>query len=230
MKQILCFGDSNTYGLIPGTKDRYDVNTRWTGILNSNLNEYGYNVLEEGAVGRTSIFEDPVRPGLKGVDKLPGILQTSGDLDIAVIMLGTNDCKIFYGATAEVIGFGIRTVLHQIKSFRPKTKILLVSPIYLGDDVYDGFDLDFDERSVEVSKQLGDVYQSIASQEGIYFLRASDVVSPSADDREHLNVEGHARFAEAVTNKIIEISRQNSVTFGDTSRQEKEKCYEKQAV
>ena len=24
MKQILCFGDSNTYGLIPGTKDRYD--------------------------------------------------------------------------------------------------------------------------------------------------------------------------------------------------------------
>lgn len=23
MKQILCFGDSNTYGLIPGTKERY---------------------------------------------------------------------------------------------------------------------------------------------------------------------------------------------------------------
>lgn len=29
MKQILCFGDSNTYGLIPGTKDRYDWDTRW---------------------------------------------------------------------------------------------------------------------------------------------------------------------------------------------------------
>ena len=216
MKQILCFGDSNTYGLIPGTKERYDINTRWTGILNSNLKAYGYNVLEEGVCGRTSVFEDPVRPGLKGVDKLPGILQTSGDLDIAVIMLGTNDCKICYGATAEVIGFGIRTVLHQIKSFRPKTKILLVSPIYLGDDVYDGFDLDFDEKSVEVSKKLGDVYQSIAKQEGIYFLRASDFVSPSTDDREHLNVEGHARFAEAVTIKIKEILE--------------EKCYEKQAV
>jgi len=23
MKEILCFGDSNTYGLIPGTKERY---------------------------------------------------------------------------------------------------------------------------------------------------------------------------------------------------------------
>ena len=24
MKEILCFGDSNTYGLIPGTTRRYD--------------------------------------------------------------------------------------------------------------------------------------------------------------------------------------------------------------
>ena len=33
MKQILCFGDSNTYGLIPGTKDRYDWDTRWSGRI-----------------------------------------------------------------------------------------------------------------------------------------------------------------------------------------------------
>ena len=31
MKEILCFGDSNTYGLIPGTKNRYGRDTRWTG-------------------------------------------------------------------------------------------------------------------------------------------------------------------------------------------------------
>lgn len=30
MKQILCFGDSNTYGLIPGTAERYDCKVRWT--------------------------------------------------------------------------------------------------------------------------------------------------------------------------------------------------------
>ena len=27
MKEILCFGDSNTYGLIPGTKERYGRDT-----------------------------------------------------------------------------------------------------------------------------------------------------------------------------------------------------------
>ena len=37
MKEILCFGDSNTYGLIPGTTSRFDRSTRWTGILESAL-------------------------------------------------------------------------------------------------------------------------------------------------------------------------------------------------
>ena len=37
MKQILCFGDSNTYGLIPGTKDRYDWDTRWSGRIGQRM-------------------------------------------------------------------------------------------------------------------------------------------------------------------------------------------------
>ena len=30
MKQILCFGDSNTWGLIPKTNKRYEWGVRWT--------------------------------------------------------------------------------------------------------------------------------------------------------------------------------------------------------
>lgn len=39
MREILCFGDSNTYGLIPGTSERYKENVRWTGILQEKLRE-----------------------------------------------------------------------------------------------------------------------------------------------------------------------------------------------
>ena len=46
MKQIVCFGDSNTYGLIPGTTDRYDWNTRWTGIVGEEMSRQGYLVQE----------------------------------------------------------------------------------------------------------------------------------------------------------------------------------------
>ena len=61
MKQILCFGDSNTYGLIPGTTGRYDWNVRWSGILGERMRPYGYRIVEEGLCGRTTVFEDLVK-------------------------------------------------------------------------------------------------------------------------------------------------------------------------
>ena len=111
MKQILCFGDSNTYGLIPATKDRYDWNTRWTGILSKKIEKNGYRVVEEGLCGRTTIFEDATRKGRKGANLLPIILETHKPIDTVVLMLGTNDCKTAYGATAEKIGSGIELLI-----------------------------------------------------------------------------------------------------------------------
>ena len=46
MREILCFGDSNTYGLIPGTKERYKENIRWTGILQQKLKEKDCRIVE----------------------------------------------------------------------------------------------------------------------------------------------------------------------------------------
>ncbi len=49
MKQILCLGHSNTYGLIPGTTNqRYGWGTRWTSILDDKVRTKGYRVIEEG--------------------------------------------------------------------------------------------------------------------------------------------------------------------------------------
>ena len=46
MREILCFGDSNTYGLIPGTKERYKENIRWTGILQQKLKEKDCRIVD----------------------------------------------------------------------------------------------------------------------------------------------------------------------------------------
>ena len=45
MKQILCFGDSNTYGLVPATTDRYGWGVRWTSIINEKLGLQEYRVI-----------------------------------------------------------------------------------------------------------------------------------------------------------------------------------------
>ena len=37
MKEILCFGDSNTYGYCPDGSGRFDADTRWTGLLQKKL-------------------------------------------------------------------------------------------------------------------------------------------------------------------------------------------------
>ena len=47
MKNILCFGDSNTWGYTPGTAVRYDIHTRYTGVMQDELGaEYRILLLE----------------------------------------------------------------------------------------------------------------------------------------------------------------------------------------
>ena len=117
MKQILCFGDSNTYGLIPGTTNqRYGWGTRWTSILDDKVRTKGYRVIEEGLCGRTTVFDDPFRTERRGTEMLPAILESHRPVDTIVLMLGTNDCKSVYSATPEVIGQGIEQLSGVVQS------------------------------------------------------------------------------------------------------------------
>ena len=205
MKQILCFGDSNTYGLIPGTAERYPWNVRWTGLLQEKVRQKGYRVIEEGLCGRTTVFEDPLREGRKGTGLLPVLLESHKPVDIVILMLGTNDCKTIYDASAKVIGKGIERLLEQITYSDPSCKILLISPIALGKGVWEeGYDPEFNEISVQTATELPEVYKEIAEKRNISFLPASQYAEPSEADREHLNEEGHKSLADAVY-KAIEI-------------------------
>lgn len=214
MKEILCFGDSNTYGLIPGTTRRYDRETRWTGILAEKLYDKGYRIIEEGLCGRTSVFDDATRDGRNGAKVLPMLLETHAPLDQVVLMLGTNDCKIYNHASAERIGKGIEKLIQQIKKHDPTIDILLVSPIELGEDVWKpGFDPEFDQHSVKVSKQLKQTYLKIAWKYGCDFLAASDVAKPSKADMEHMNEKGHKNLAKAIESFLVEKERNHSNNY-----------------
>lgn len=199
MKQILCFGDSNTYGLIPGEGGRYPWGVRWTSILNEKLGSENYRVIEEGLCGRTVLFDDPLRQGRCGTKMLPVILETHSPIDIVVVMLGTNDCKSIYKATADFIGKGIRKIISQIHSYSGKSRILLISPIHLGTDVWkNDYDPEFSALSITTSKELAGVYKKVCADENIYFLDASAYAAPSSADWEHLDAKGHRLLAEAV--------------------------------
>ena len=83
-------------------------------------------------------------------------------------------------------------------------KVLLVSPIHLGDDVWKSeFDPEFDSDSVVVSKQLKGVYEDIAKRYQTEFLAASDYAQFSTADMEHMDAEGHKKLADAIYEKLL---------------------------
>ena len=70
-------------------------------------------MIEEGLCGRTTVFDDPFREGRRGTQLFPTLLETHRLLDCIVIMLGTNDCKTVYGASAGVIAKGVEKLIEQ---------------------------------------------------------------------------------------------------------------------
>lgn len=203
MSSILAFGDSNTWGFVPGTKTyaRFAEDVRWTGILRRKC--ANCHVIEEGLCGRTTVFEDCRRPGRKGIDALPEILDRNPSLNAIVIMLGTNDCKSAYDASADTIGEGMELCISEAKKHISPDRILLVSPIFLGKDVWKpNKDPEFDHDSIAKSHELKDVYQRLARKHGTQFMAASDFVTADEADNEHIGSEGHKLFATAIYEKL----------------------------
>lgn len=144
------------HGAIDGeSRKRLPWGVRWTSLLQEKLNKEEYRVIEEGLCGRTTVFEDPLRDGRKGTALFPTLLETHAQVDVITLMLGTNDCKTVFGASADVIGKGIIRLLDQVQEYAPKAKVLLMAPIYLGEKVWqEGYDQEFSRESVIVSRNL----------------------------------------------------------------------------
>ncbi len=206
MKQILVFGDSNTYGLDAATGGRFPWGVRWTSLLNEMLGTDGYNVIEEGLCGRTTVFDDLTRDLRNGAKVLPGVLEANKDLDYVIIMLGTNDCKTAYKADAKTIANGVTKLVKQVKSHNDKAKILLISPIHFGENVWkENYDPEFSPESIVVNEALAEEYKRVAKNESIYFMDASRYAEPSKVDEQHLDAEGHRALGQAIYNKLNDI-------------------------
>ena len=74
MKEILCFGDSNTHGYMPGLGTRYPYDVRWPGVL-ARLLGAEYHIVEEGMDGRTTAFEDAVSGLERLVEDMGGYFE-----------------------------------------------------------------------------------------------------------------------------------------------------------
>lgn len=85
--------------------------------------------------------------------------------------------------------------------------ILLIAPPPIGDQIANSYFYGmFDEKSVALSKQFGDLYARVAKANGCHFLDAGLYAqSDDTGDSIHFSPESHAKLGAAVAEKIKEI-------------------------
>jgi lysophospholipase L1-like esterase len=215
MKTVLCYGDSNTYGYIPGSgTGRYDHKTRWTMVLKRLLNEGcppddpAYWVEEEGQNGRTTTREDPIEGDKNGFRQLIPILESHKPIDLVVIMLGTNDLKPRFNPTAPDIALGVQRIVEAVKlsGMGPNDsppKVLVICPPPIVDNpvfrhIFEGGEA--------VSKELLPWFEKFVTEEsGVPVIDAGKIVVTSQGDGIHFDPEEHTKLAKVIAEAVKKI-------------------------
>lgn len=204
MPILMSFGDSNTHGTPPitqrGVYARYDAATRWPTRAAALLGPK-WDLVEEGLPGRTTCFDDPMMGDhMNAVIGLRIALNSHGPLDYMTLMLGTNDVKSRFGASADRIVAGIAGLIDmalgpEMAARHPNLKILLIAPPPvqevgpLAGEFMGG---------AAKGRALAPALQTYARARGLGFLDAATVLETSPIDGVHYAPEGHAALAIAV--------------------------------
>ena len=211
---VLCFGDSNTYGQKTNGVGRHRPHDRWPGVLQEKLGS-DFNVIEEGLGGRTTNLEHPIKPGRNGKTYLAPCLHSHNPVDIIIIMLGTNDLKTAYKRTAELVTTEIGGLIDEVREYGltdsgTVPKIILISPVHINTDaplfklLYAAA---FNQESEAESKRLAPLLKTLAQEKGVMFIDAASVVKPGADGI-HLEAESAEPLASLIATHIESVFKQ----------------------
>ena len=207
-KRILCFGDSNTWGWIPGTDgERFPADVRWPGVMAADLGD-GFCVIEEAQNGRTTLWDDPTETIDKnGARHLPVILESQKPVDLVILMLGTNDLKNHFGLNAHAIAHGCGVLADRIAASdagpggsAPQVLLAAPAPVADGDCPFGHL---FDSGAA-VSAEFESAYREVAELRDLPFLNAGEFASCPIPDAIHIDAASHSRLGVAMAAKARE--------------------------
>jgi lysophospholipase L1-like esterase len=190
---ILCFGDSNTYGISPVDGKRFNDNERWPSLLCIKLGA-GYQVIEAGQPNRTLTNEPPFSGDKLGVKYLEPYLRAY-HVDTLIIQLGTNDLKRRFALSVADIANALDTLIIEIKNHylhRELPKIVVLSPPKIYEvgayqSIYAG-------ASAKIPVLL-DAFSKVCGHHGCVFLDITENIAPCKKEGLHLTDESHKQLA-----------------------------------
>jgi lysophospholipase L1-like esterase len=188
MKTVVLFGDSNTWGYVPGSGgERFPREQRWPVLLADALGKE-WDVIAEGLGGRTATVDRPDSEGRNGLPYLVPCLHSHAPVDAVVIFLGTNDVNFM---PDDRVAWCVARLVRIVRGSESgpgwgAPRVVVVCP-----PPFDGHVLgpSFAEMCAELDCELIDL-------DGI---AAYPVVN---GDMEHLDAEGHAAVAATVARAL----------------------------
>lgn len=203
MQQILVYGDSLSWGIIPNSRRRLDFAQRWPGVVESALNARDANVrvIEDCLNGRRTVWDDPFKPGRNGLHGLAQRMEVNSPLALVVVMLGTNDfqathCNRAY-QSAQGLAAIVATIRHApIEPGMPMPKILVVAPPPIGEPK--GSMAQKFQGGAAKCVGLAVEYAKICTDMQCSFFDAGSVTGTSAVDGVHLDADQHLALGRAL--------------------------------
>lgn len=204
-KVVMCYGDSNTWGAVPGRElRRYGRQVRWPGVLAAELGK-DWHVIEEGLCGRTTTLDDPVEntEDKNGMRSLGVSLFCHAPIDLVIIMLGTNDLKGRHSFSAFDIAESVGTLVDRVRAATnmgaklarpPETLIICPPPIEEVGDFFGPLFAGGRERSFGLRRE----FARVAKERNVPALFAEDVLVVDPVDGIHYSADAHAALGKHV--------------------------------
>ncbi|MEZ0604205.1 SGNH/GDSL hydrolase family protein [Paraburkholderia sp. IW21] len=210
MKQIVVYGDSVSFGMIPGSRDRYPFDKRWPGVLENSLNAEGASVrvIENCLAGRKTSWDDPFRPGRNGAQGLSEVIELNSPTALVLISLGTND----FQATHDIKSWGsaqgvakLVDIVRQapIEPGMPRPEILILAPADIVEPK--GENIVKFEGAPARCKGLVEALKAVAEIKCVHFFDTNSVTGASEVDGIHHDDVQHVKIGKALAPVIRRI-------------------------
>lgn len=212
MQQVLLFGDSLSWGIIPDTRQRFEFEQRWPGVAEGLLIQSGYTVriIEDCLNGRRTVLDDPFKPGRNGLNGIQQRIEINAPLRLVIIMLGNNDFQSPHLFTATEAAQGVAALVHSIRLApiepgMPIPAILLVSPPPI--TAPKGAIAAKFRGAADKWCGFNNALEQVAEQLDCHFFDAAQVTTASRVDGIHLDLEQHQALGEALATVIAPLLR-----------------------
>jgi len=210
MHQILVYADSLSWGIIPDTRNRFEFNQRWPGVMEHALLDRGVSVrvIEDCLNGRRTVWEDPFKPGRNGIHGIEQRIEVNSPLAVVILALGTNDFQSMHPLNAWHSAQGTAAIVGAIRRApiepgMPVPGILIVAPPPL--QTPKGLIAPKFKNAVEKSAHLAPALKQVAEENDCAFFDAGTVTTTSKIDGVHLDAEQHQALGKALAKKITRL-------------------------